>query len=227
MAVAVMEKITTPTHPFAIVNPDIENYVSGLLQRHDEPVLLEMEAMARERNFPIVGRLVGASLEVLAACVGAQRVFEAGSGYGYSAYWFTRAAAEVVCTDGDAGNRDLAEGFLTRVGRWDRVHYHVDRAQDVLARSGGQFDVIYNDVDKGDYPEMWHLARARLRPGGLYICDNVLWGGRVLQDPVVNDVVPGWTEAIREHNRLISNDIEFDFFLNPTRDGVMVARRRS
>lgn len=47
-----------------------------------------------------------------------------------------------------------------------------------------------------------------------------------MRDPVVDDVQPGWTEAIREHNRLIADDPDYDCFLNPIRDGVIVARRR-
>src|SRR5439155_18220472 len=85
-------------------NPNVEDYIRGLLARHDEPVLLEMEADARERGFPIIGRMVGVAIEILARSIGARRVFELGSGYGYSAYWFARAVGqggEVHLTDGD------------------------------------------------------------------------------------------------------------------------------
>lgn len=207
------------------VDERIEDYIGSLLARHDEPVLLEMEALARERGFPIVGRLVGASLEVLARSVGARRVFEFGSGYGYSAYWFTRAVGadgKVVCTEGSADNVSLAKGFLERVGRWDRTEYHNAWAQDVFKSTSDEYDVIYNDADKDAYPEIWDLARTRVRRGGLYICDNTLWSGRVLDSHTSDE----WTLAIWEHNRRIAADADFDFFLNPTRDGVIVARRK-
>lgn len=196
-----------------------------LAGRHDEPVVLEMERLGHERNFPIIDRLVGELVEVLALSIGATRVFEMGSGYGYSAYWFTRAVGpggQVVCTDSDPANRDLAESFLTRVGRWDRVEYQVGIAQDVLARSAGAFDIVYNDIDKQDYPQAWLLARDRLRPGGLYICDNVLWSGRVTDA----DDRGASTAAIRRHNELVYADGDFDACLIPTRDGVLVGRKR-
>jgi predicted O-methyltransferase YrrM len=98
-------------------------------------------------------------------------------------------------------------------------------AQDIFKQTDGLFDICYNDVDKGDYPDIWQMAKSRLRPGGLYIADNVLWHGRVAVDDYI-DIVPGWTEAIMEHNQLIFNDSEFDSFINPTRDGVLVARRK-
>jgi predicted O-methyltransferase YrrM len=214
--------------PFDPVDPRVEEYMRTLAARHDEPVLLEMEALAKERRFPIVGRLVGELLEVLAKSVGARRVCELGSGFGYSAYWFSRAVGPegtVVCTDADAANRDQAEAFLTRAGRWERIDYRVGWAQDVLKQTPGSFDVVYNDVDKEQYPDTWLLAKERIRSGGLYICDNVLWSGRVAEDDP-DDAESASTAAIRRHNELVYADPDFDACIVPTRDGALVARRR-
>jgi caffeoyl-CoA O-methyltransferase len=212
----------------APVHPAIESYLAKLAAVTDRPVLLDMEDLARQRNFPIVGRLVGLFLRTLANSIGARRVFEFGSGYGYSAYWFAEAVGQegrVVCSDADAGNARQAEHFLRDAGLWERVDFRVGFAQEVFGSTEGPFDICYNDVDKGDYPEVWRLARERIRPGGFYIADNVLWHGRVaVENPV--DIVPGWTEAILEHNRLIFADPDFEAFINPTRDGVIVARRK-
>ncbi len=208
-----------------IVNPDIETYMAGLQTRHDEPVLLEMEAEGRERDFPIVGRNVGVTLEVLARSIGAQRVMELGSGFGYSAYWFARAvgpSGEVHCTDGDPDNATKAETYLTRAGLWDRVTYHVGDAVEQMAGIEGSFDVVYDDIDKHGYPDAWRAARERVRVGGLYICDNVLWSGRVLDDQPDRN-----TAAILEHNQLIADDERFVSTIVPTRDGVFVALRIS
>ena len=206
-----------------IVNPDIEAYMAGLQVRHDEPVLLEMEAEGKERDFPIVGRNVGVTLEVLARSIGARRVMELGSGFGYSAYWFARAVGpggEVHCTDGDPGNATKAEAYLSRAGLWDRVTYHVGDAVEQMAGVDGAFDVVYDDIDKHGYPDAWLAARDRVRVGGLYVCDNVLWSGRVLDDEPDRD-----TAAILEHNRLIADDERFISTIVPTRDGVLVALR--
>jgi predicted O-methyltransferase YrrM len=210
------------------VNPEIERYMLSLVGRTDHPVLADMEKVAKQNNFPIVGRLVGVFLETLAKSIDARRIFEFGSGYGYSAYWFAKAAGEggrVICTDGDLHNREKAEQYLKAAGLWERIDFHVGMAQDAFAKTEGMFDICYNDADKGDYPDIWRLARKRIRPGGFYIADNVLWHGRVAVERYV-DIVPGWTEAILEHNRMIFKDPEFDAFINPTRDGVVVARRK-
>ncbi|MGG7054771.1 O-methyltransferase [Nitrosomonas sp. ANs5] len=212
----------------APVDPAIEHYMLTLMGQTDHEVLTEMEAYAWENNFPIVGRLVGASLEMLAKMIDARRVFEFGSGYGYSAYWFARAVGQggqIICTDSNPLNQEKAAQYLSAAGLWERVAYHTGYAQDIFAQTEGMFDICYNDADKGGYPDIWHMAKERIRPGGLYIADNVLWHGRVAVDDFT-DTHPGWTEAIKAHNQLIFSDPAFDAFINPTRDGVIVARRK-
>jgi predicted O-methyltransferase YrrM len=206
-----------------IVNPGIEDYMASLWARYDEPVLLEMEQEGHERDFPIVGRNVGVTLEMLARSIAARRVLELGSGFGYSAYWFARAVGaegEVHCTDGDPSNAANAEAYLSRAGLWDRVTFHVGDAVEQMATVPGELDVVYDDIDKHGYPAAWLAARDRIKVGGLYICDNVLWSGRILEpDPDRN------TAAILEHNRLIAEDERFASAIVPTRDGVFVALR--
>jgi predicted O-methyltransferase YrrM len=201
----------------------------SLVSRTDQPVLTEMEREAENNNFPIIGRLVGIFLETMTRTINAKRIFEFGSGYGYSAYWFANAVGEkgtVICSDGDPLNKEKAEQYLNSAELWNRINFHTGIAQEIFSKTGGLFDICYNDVDKGQYPEIWRLAKNRIRPGGLYIADNALWHGRVAVKNYI-DLVPGWTEAIKEHNQLIFNDPEFDAFINPTRDGVIVARRKT
>jgi caffeoyl-CoA O-methyltransferase len=208
-----------------IVDPRIEAYTRGLHARYDEPVLLEMEAEGERRGFPIVGRNVGVVLEMLARSVGAQRVVELGSGFGYSAYWFARgmtSGGELHLTDGDAANAQQAESFLSRGSTSAAVTFHVGDAVSSLRELVGDFDIVYDDIDKDGYPEAWRAARDRIRVGGLYICDNVLWSGRVPADGETPDAV---TEAIREHNAMIAADERYVSSILPIRDGVMVALR--
>jgi len=211
-----------------IVNPEVERYLRELYEE-DHPVAAEMEARAEELGFPIVGRLVGLTLEVLARSIGAHRVFEMGSGYGYSAYWFSRAVGdggEVHMTEGDPENQRLALDLLGRAGFGDRVHSHVGDAAELFEETPGEFDIVFCDIDKHGYPQAWSKARERIRVGGLYLCDNVLWSGRVArQDP--DDARPEWTDAILEHNAAVAADERYRSTVVPTRDGVMVALRVS
>src|SRR5437763_12864823 len=145
-----------------VTDPKADEYIRSLLARHDEPVLLEMEAEAAERGFPIVDRTVGVILEVLARGIGARRVFELGSGFGYSGYWFARAVGpdgELHLTDGDPENEKKARDYLTRAGLWDPVQFHVGDAVSALHSLSGDFDIVYCDIDKYGYPEAWRAAR--------------------------------------------------------------------
>jgi predicted O-methyltransferase YrrM len=206
----------------------VEDYLTGLARlEHDDPVLVEMEARAEEHGFPIIGRSTGRYVELAARSVGARRVMELGSGYGYSAYWFARAVGpggRVICTDGNPANAALAEEYLRRAGVWDRVRYRVGDALDGFAAEPGDFDVVYCDVDKLGYPDCWRAARERIRVGGLWLCDNVIWSGHVATG-TDRDGLPGWTAAIQEHNRLVAEDDRFVGSIVPVRDGMMAALR--
>jgi caffeoyl-CoA O-methyltransferase len=211
-----------------IVNQKVERYMAGLLESRGDPVLEEMEAEGEARDFPIVGRTVGVTLEVLARAVGARRVLEMGSGFGYSAYWFARAVGpdgEVHLTDGDPENERKSRDYLGRASLADRCTFHVGNALDIIDELAGEFDVIFCDIDKTGYPDAWKRASERIRLGGLYLCDNVLWSGRVAEDYEEEDPRPEWTDAVREQNRAIATDDRYLSVIVPTRDGVMVALR--
>jgi caffeoyl-CoA O-methyltransferase len=206
-----------------IVNPQVEDYMRSLLDRYDEPVLLEMEAEGTERGFPIIGRLIGVTVELLARSIGAERVFELGSGFGYSAYWFSRAVGpggEVHGTDGDPDNEAKALGFLRRAGLAGPIRWHVGDAVANLNAVDGEFDVVFCDIDKSGYPDAWRTARERIRPGGLYLCDNTIGygGGSVLDEGE-------WPAAIREHDRLVAEDERYVSTIVPTREGLLAALR--
>ena len=205
-----------------IVNPKIEDYLRRLYDDGD-PVRLEMEALAKERKFPIVGPLVGRELQQLALSTGAKRVFELGSGYGYSALFFARAVGAdgaVHCTDLSEDNVRLAQDFLTRAGVWGRITYYREDATSALRRVGGTWDVVYNDIDKHGYPDTVDLAHERLRKGGLFITDNTLWSGRILEG---EDDGSKATAGVKEFTRRLFAHRGFLTRIDPTRDGVAVA----
>ena len=212
----------------AFMDRAVDDYLHDLagFELHDQ-ILVEMEGRASEQGFPIVGRAVGRFLEVAARSIGARRVMELGSGYGYSAYWFARAVGaegHVVCTDGDADNARSAENYLRRANLWDRIDYRVGDAVEGMAAEEGEFDVVYCDIDKHGYPDAWRAGAERIRVGGLWLCDNVLWDGLVATGED-REGLEGATAAIREHNRLVASDPRFVGTIVPIRDGVMMALR--
>ena len=202
----------------------VEDYLYSILPPRDE-VLTQMEAEAAKRKIPIVGPAVGRILHQLALMIGAKTVFEAGSAIGYSTIWWARAVGEgglVFYTDGDRKNADEARGYFERAGVASRINVTTGDALELLSEHKQEFDIIFNDVDKEDYPRILRLAIPRLRKGGLLVADNVLWSGRVAQ----KSPQAASTKAILEFNRLLYNSPDFFTTILPIRDGVAVAVKR-
>jgi predicted O-methyltransferase YrrM len=205
-----------------IVDPRIERYLEELTPARD-PVVAEMETLAAGRRFPIVGPLVGRLLFQLARAIGARAVFECGSGFGYSAWWFARAVGEggrVVLTEGSIENCERARDYLSRAGLSGRVEIRQGDGLEILAAAAGPFDLIFCDIDKHQYPRVHPLLGARLRRGGLFVCDNLLWSGRVAGPERDPD-----TEGIRELTRLLYADPDLLTTILPLRDGVGISLR--
>ena len=202
---------------------EVEDYVYSMLPPRDE-VLTEMEAEASAHNVAIVGPAVARVLYQLAVISGAKKIFEMGSAIGYSTIWWARAVGEggrVVYTDGDPKRAEKARRYFDRAGVSAQVKIRVGDALEFLSEEKEQYDIIFNDVDKIDYPRVFRLALPRLKSGGLFITDNVLWSGRVARpkpDPT--------TKAILEFNKLIYQSQDLFTTILPIRDGVSVCVKK-
>ena len=205
-----------------ITDPAVNDYLYSLLPERD-PVLQEMEALARERSIPIIGPAVARIVYQLVRLVKAKTIFELGSAIGYSTIWIARAAGEgsvVYYTDSNPENARRAERFFERAGVRDRVRILTGNALDLFDQTPGTFDIIFCDVDKEQYPHVFHKAVPRIRKGGLFLADNVLWHGRVTQPPA-DDA----TRGILEFNRLIYSSRDLFPTILPVRDGFAVCEK--
>src|SRR5688572_22289720 len=169
-----------------LLAPEISRYLDSLVPDRP-PELRDMERIAESTTFPIIGPASGQLCYLVARMIGARRVFELGSGFGYSTAWFARAVRENgggevhhVVWDDDLSRR--ARAHLERLGYADLVRYHVAEAVATLRETDGPFDIIFNDIEKRDYPASIDAILPKLRRGGALIIDNLLWSGRIL-DP--------------------------------------------
>jgi len=205
-----------------LVDTEIEAYLSQLARTRDG-VLAEMEARAAQSKFPIIGPLVGRLCQQTAMAVGARDVFEMGSGFGYSTWWFANAVGDggrVVHTDGDANNSGEARQWLDKAGLGGRVHFEVGDAREIIKKYPGPFDVVFIDIDKHAYPEALELARSRVRIGGYIICDNALWSGKVLMPPSKQYAD---TRGVVRYNKDAFGAADLLTTIVPVRDGVALS----
>jgi caffeoyl-CoA O-methyltransferase len=207
-----------------ILSNALEKYLYDILPKRD-PVLAEMERYAKKHDIPIIGPAVGRMIYLLVQISGARRIFEMGSAIGYSTIWLARAAgpdAEIYYTDGDSANAKRARAYFQRAGVNERVQILTGDAVELIDSVPGEFDLIFIDVNKHQYPAALRKALPRLRNEGLLITDNVLWSGRVARRVPAKDAA---TRGVQEFNRMVySSSVLFPVII-PLRDGVAVCRK--
>jgi len=211
-----------------VVHPKTSDYLNSIGRGSDpaiDRVLTRLEAEAEKSNFPIIGPAAGRFCYFMARVTGARNIFELGSGFGYSTIWFARAIREQGCigrvhhTVWDEKLSDDARKNLKEAGLENLVEFHCAEAVATLKQTPGPFDLIFNDIDKEGYPSAIPVVKSKLRKGGIFITDNVLWHGRAF-DPGNHEES---TEAIRAFTRTMSEDPDFVSTLVPIRDGLWTA----
>jgi len=207
--------------------PDyLMEYLEGLVPPRPAE-MQSMEAYAAKTDFPIVGPSCGYLCYQVARMVGAKRIFELGSGYGYSTAWFAKAVSEngggeVYHVVWDENLSREARNHLAALGYEGIVRYQVGEAVEALAHTAGPFDLIFNDINKEAYSESLPVIAEKLRPGGVLIVDNMFWHGNIFD---AKDKTPA-TEAVRTLTRLLTGDPGWIVSLIPLRDGLFVAFKK-
>lgn len=191
------------------------------LHAHDHPVLRRLEARAAREGFPIVGPSVGRLIAQVVTVQRPARIFELGSGFGYSALWAGLAAAacgldvRIVLTEGDPRLLDDAHEALTEAGVRERCELRQGEAIALLEADPEPVDLFFVDIDKERYGDTLEPMMARLRPGGSILVDNMLWYGRVVAP--ANDAA---TAGVLDLTRRLMAHPELCTCLLPVRDGV-------
>jgi predicted O-methyltransferase YrrM len=207
-----------------ILKPEQEGYLDRLLPPRD-PILREMEELAaREGKIPISDPEVGRFLGILVRAIGARLVLEVGTAIGYGALCLARGnpEARVVTIDTDPERLATARAFLERAGVAGRVDLVQGAALAVLPRLQGVFDLVYIDAVKTEYRRYLDLVLPRVRVGGLIVCDNLLWGGRVAEPPEEGDEA---AEALWSFNAYLMMHPQLQAVVLPLGDGLGIATK--
>ncbi len=202
----------------SIVDPEILAYL-GVLEAED-PFLDTLEAHAAAHHFPLIGRQSGRLIELLCRIGGIRRAFEFGAGWGYSAFFFARGGAQVIGAERDPWELEHHARLFAGHPLKASIHILQGSALDVFEKTSGDFDAVLLDLHKEDYAMALDVALPRLRPGGLIVADNVLWGGRTARgsgDPS--------TQALIAYNQRIFRDPRLSSVIVPVGDGLAISRK--
>jgi len=194
------------------------------------PLLAEMTEHGEDRGFPTVGPDASQFLRLLATLADAERVFEFGSGFGYSAAWFLSALpadGEIVLTDYDEGNLDEAREFLGRLDADATVHYEAGDAIESFERYDGPFDAVLLDHDKQRYAEAFDKVVEDIAPGGVVVADNIMEGPVNTEDVTDalrgGDPVDDQTAGIARYVERVRDDPDFETAHVPLGEGLAVS----
>ncbi|WP_149087877.1 O-methyltransferase [Pseudomonas prosekii] len=200
---------------------DVSLRETSLLKRlRDETQALPM---ARWQVAPEQGQF----LALLVKLTGAKRLLEVGTFTGYSALCMAQALPDdgsLICCDIAGDYNAIARRYWQEAGVAQRIDLRLAPALETLATldQPGQFDLMFIDADKANYPNYLEHALRLLPVGGLAVFDNTLWSGRVLEsNPESAD-----TRAIQALNRALREDQRVDLSLLPIGDGLTLCRKR-
>jgi predicted O-methyltransferase YrrM len=219
-----------------ILRDDVERFVRTVATSQDG-VLAEMDQYAREQGFPHVGHEVGATLRLLARLVDADRAFEFGSGFGYSAYWIAGAlpaGGEIVLTEHDEHELEMAREFMDRGGFDGLARYESGDAIEIVDSYEGPFDFVLIDVQKDRYREAFEAIHDKIATGGVVVADNAMTSGSVDFEQLLAHVAgedPGdmnaSTAGIADYLATVRNDLAFETVVWPIGEGLAVSYRQS
>ncbi|ELY53010.1 O-methyltransferase [Natronococcus jeotgali] len=225
-----------------VLSEEMARFVRAVGPAPDE-TLREMDEYADSAGFPHVGPEVGGFLRFLAHVVGAERIFEFGSGYGYSAYWFADALpadGEIVLTEVDADELELAREYMA-AGEYDAVaRYELGDALETIEGYAGPFDVVLIDHQKGRYVDALEAVRPKVPVGGVVVADNAITAGpiefetllEVAEREAGGDGEWSIPESANEHTRgiaayleRVTRDPAFETVVLPLGEGIAVSYR--
>ena len=211
----------------------MELYISSLPPYLDSLVpprpieMQKMEAYAKEHGFPIIGPASGYLCYQIARMINAKKIFELGSGYGYSTAWFAKAVVEngggqVHHVVWDDKLSKMAQKHLGELGYDEVINYTVSEAVQTLRDSEDVYDLIFSDIDKEGYPDSLPVIENKLRSGGVLIVDNLLWSGNIFNKQDRSKA----TVAIKRFTQMMSKSKTWISSIIPIRDGVLVAFKK-
>ncbi|MDB2657499.1 O-methyltransferase [Crocinitomicaceae bacterium] len=210
------------------ISKELDDYVGNHTQKEPE-WLYELN---RETHLNVMqprmlsGHFQGRVLSMLSKMIQPKDVLEIGTYTGYSALCMAEGLADgghIVTIDSNEELADLVQRYIKKSPYEDSIKCVIANAMEVVPGLKREFDLVFIDADKENYINYYNMTFDKVRSGGYFLFDNVLWSGKVLTEPKENDTS---TKILKELNKLIHKDDRVEEVLLPIRDGLLLARKK-
>lgn len=210
------------------IAPKLQAYVEA--HSENEPELLQQ--LSKETWQKVLqprmlsGHYQGRLLSLISKLVRPQCILEIGTYTGYSALNLVEGLSEkgkIHTIDRNEELYDLQRKYFNLSGFGKQIIQYTGHARTIIPEIDAEFDLVFIDADKSSYPLYFELIIDKLKSGGLILSDNVLWGGKVIQELNPKDKD---TKALLEYNRMLKEDSRIESVLLPIRDGFTISRKR-
>jgi len=204
--------------------------VDRYLEAHsspEDPVLKELNRYTYLKEVHprmLSGQILGSFLRMFSQMLSPNRILEIGTYTGYSAINLARGLqpdGKLITIEINEELRSTSLGFFKKAGLDHLIELINGNALEVIPSLEESFELVFMDAIKDDYPKYYELVMEKLLPGGYIIADNVLWGGKVLDDPIADDT----TRVIHQFNGMVADDKRVENLLLPVRDGLMIIKK--
>ena len=213
-----------------MIEKELENYIDRHTQKECD-VLSQLTRATHQRILRprmLSGNAQGQLLKMLCKMLGARRVLELGTFTGYSAISMAQGMPKdgiLHTIDNNDEIADFTQEYIEKAGLSDKIICHIGEACDIIKHLDEQWDMIFIDADKREYPQYYNLLIDKLRSGGIIAADDVLWDGKVV-DPCVISNPDAQTQGILDFNTMVQNDERVENVLLPLRHGLMLVRKK-
>ena len=211
-----------------INNDKLDEYLINHSEK--EPELLSN--LNRETNLKVLqprmisGTYQGRLLSVISKIINPKKILEIGTFTGYSTLCLAEGLhenGEIHTVDINEELYDLQRKYFKKSSFNNNITQHLGNALDIIPKLDRDFDLIFLDADKINYPKYLDILIVRLKKGGVLLSDNVLWDGKVLNEISHKDKS---TKAIVKYNELLNNRSDMDSVILPIRDGITISRKK-
>lgn len=198
---------------------------------HSQPESQLLRELTREVNVGMLhphmlsGHIQGRLLSMIVSMMNARSVLELGTYVGYSAICMAEglpADGKITTIDIDDEIEDIARGYIARSPHADKIEFLICDALEYLKTCNEQFDLVFIDANKRHYIAYFEAVFDKVRPGGIILADNTLWGGKVVEKVASNDYQ---TQGLLQFNDYLNTVSGIEYFILPLRDGLTFIRK--